>query len=48
MKNLYGLVLENAIQLDLLEDEFLKYQTMSEKNIPNDIWKSATVYEKTP
>ena len=46
MKNLYGLFLENTIQLDLLEEEFLKYQSMSEKDVLNGIWKSAAIYEK--
>ena len=46
MKNLYDLVLENTIQLDLLENELLKYQSIRKKDIPNDIWKSAIVYKK--
>ena len=46
MKNLYGLFLENPIQLDLLEEEFLKYQSRSEKDVLNGIWKSAAIYEK--
>ena len=39
-------VLENPIQFDLPEDEFLKYQSMSERDIPNDIWKSIAIYKK--
>lgn len=46
MKNLSGLVLENPIQLDLLKEQFLKYQSMSEKDVSNDIWKSGRVYQK--
>ena len=46
IKNLYVLALENPIPLNLLEDEFLKYQSMSKKDISNDIWKFAAVYEK--
>ena len=45
-KNLYDLVFKNPIKFDLLEDELLKYQSMSEKDILNDIWKSTVVYEK--
>ena len=33
MKNLYVLVLEKPIQLSLLEEEFLNYQSMSEKDL---------------
>ena len=37
INNLYGLVLENLNQLDLLKDEFSNYHAMSYKDIPNDI-----------
>ena len=39
-------MINNPRVMDILEEEFLVYQTMSKSDIPEHVWKESAVVEK--